>query len=137
MTKTDKIYKIRCTYDMSPKNITFGMMPIRYGICLELNYYWFPSVYSIHPFLRINCGNYYPIIILIFNPSRTDVAYQQHLLHAPFLGEVSTQYHKILSTVIWLSFSLTTTNCVVVEQNTYAKMRRAITSPYLYKLNFL
>ncbi|XP_018027099.1 serine-rich adhesin for platelets-like isoform X3 [Hyalella azteca] len=29
MTKTDKIYKIRCTYDMSPKNITFGMMPIR------------------------------------------------------------------------------------------------------------
>ena len=32
MTKTDKIYKIRCTYDMSAKNITFGMMPIRYGV---------------------------------------------------------------------------------------------------------
>ncbi|MCL4137100.1 UNVERIFIED_CONTAM: hypothetical protein GTU68_059368, partial [Idotea baltica] len=29
MTKTDKIYKVRCTYDMSSKNITFGMMPIR------------------------------------------------------------------------------------------------------------
>lgn len=29
MTKTDKIYKIRCTYDMSSKNITFGMLPIR------------------------------------------------------------------------------------------------------------
>ncbi|XP_045606053.2 uncharacterized protein tyn isoform X2 [Procambarus clarkii] len=29
MTKTDKIYKIRCTYDMTSKNITFGMLPIR------------------------------------------------------------------------------------------------------------
>ncbi|CAH0384150.1 unnamed protein product [Bemisia tabaci] len=29
MTKADKIYKVKCTYDMSPKNITFGMMPIR------------------------------------------------------------------------------------------------------------
>ncbi|XP_043243126.1 uncharacterized protein LOC122392384 isoform X3 [Amphibalanus amphitrite] len=29
MTKTDKIYKVRCTYDMSSKNITFGMLPIR------------------------------------------------------------------------------------------------------------
>ncbi|KAB7495992.1 hypothetical protein Anas_07410 [Armadillidium nasatum] len=29
MTKRDKIYKIRCTYDMTSKNITFGMMPIR------------------------------------------------------------------------------------------------------------
>jgi len=29
MTKTDKIYKVRCTYDTSSKNITFGMMPIR------------------------------------------------------------------------------------------------------------
>ncbi|KAK2719719.1 uncharacterized protein LOC136037285 [Artemia franciscana] len=29
MTKADKIYKVRCTYDMSPRNITFGMMPIR------------------------------------------------------------------------------------------------------------
>ena len=29
MTKTDKIYKVRCTYDMSSRNITFGMMPIR------------------------------------------------------------------------------------------------------------
>ncbi|XP_037783567.1 uncharacterized protein LOC119579740 [Penaeus monodon] len=29
MTKTDKIYKVRCTYDMSSKNISFGMMPIR------------------------------------------------------------------------------------------------------------
>ncbi|XP_045110752.1 LOW QUALITY PROTEIN: uncharacterized protein LOC123504352 [Portunus trituberculatus] len=28
MTKTDKIYKIRCTYDMTSKNITFGMLPI-------------------------------------------------------------------------------------------------------------
>ncbi|XP_043190811.1 uncharacterized protein LOC122364481 isoform X1 [Amphibalanus amphitrite] len=28
MTKTDKIYKVRCTYDMSSRNITFGMMPI-------------------------------------------------------------------------------------------------------------
>lgn len=31
MTKADKIYKVKCTYDMSSKNITFGMMPIRYG----------------------------------------------------------------------------------------------------------
>ena len=49
MTKTDKIYKViflkpcfdeisinifstqvRCTYDTSSKNITFGMMPIRF-----------------------------------------------------------------------------------------------------------
>lgn len=29
MTKTDKIYKVRCTYDTSSRNITFGMMPIR------------------------------------------------------------------------------------------------------------
>ena len=29
MTKTDKIYKVRCTYDTASKNITFGMMPIR------------------------------------------------------------------------------------------------------------
>lgn len=29
MTKADKIYKVKCTYDMSSKNITFGMMPIR------------------------------------------------------------------------------------------------------------
>ncbi|KAE8751362.1 hypothetical protein FOCC_FOCC001933 [Frankliniella occidentalis] len=28
MTKADKIYKVKCTYDMSSKNITFGMMPI-------------------------------------------------------------------------------------------------------------
>lgn len=30
MTKADKIYKVKCTYDMSSKNITFGMMPIRW-----------------------------------------------------------------------------------------------------------
>lgn len=30
MTKADKIYKVKCTYNMSSKNITFGMMPIRY-----------------------------------------------------------------------------------------------------------
>lgn len=30
MTKADKIYKVKCTYDMSSKNITFGMMPIRF-----------------------------------------------------------------------------------------------------------
>ncbi|XP_057666359.1 uncharacterized protein LOC130900056 isoform X1 [Diorhabda carinulata] len=29
MTKADKIYKVKCTYDMSSKNVTFGMMPIR------------------------------------------------------------------------------------------------------------
>ena len=29
MTKADKIYKIKCTYDMSPRNVSFGMMPIR------------------------------------------------------------------------------------------------------------
>ena len=29
MTKTDKIYKVRCTYDTTSRNITFGMMPIR------------------------------------------------------------------------------------------------------------
>ncbi|XP_059480335.1 uncharacterized protein LOC132199546 [Neocloeon triangulifer] len=29
MTKADKIYKVKCTYDMSPKDVTFGMMPIR------------------------------------------------------------------------------------------------------------
>ncbi|KAG8233239.1 hypothetical protein J437_LFUL013302, partial [Ladona fulva] len=29
MTKADKIYKIKCTYDMSPKNITYGLIPIR------------------------------------------------------------------------------------------------------------
>ncbi|XP_044010727.1 uncharacterized protein LOC122854289 [Aphidius gifuensis] len=29
MTKADKIYRVKCTYDMSSKNITFGMMPIR------------------------------------------------------------------------------------------------------------
>lgn len=30
MTKADKIYKVKCTYDMSSKNITFGMVPIRF-----------------------------------------------------------------------------------------------------------
>lgn len=29
MTKADKIYKVKCTYDMSSKNITFGMMPVQ------------------------------------------------------------------------------------------------------------
>jgi hypothetical protein len=29
MTKADKIYKVKCTYDISSRNITFGMMPIR------------------------------------------------------------------------------------------------------------
>lgn len=29
MTKADKIYKVRCTYDTTSRNITFGMMPIR------------------------------------------------------------------------------------------------------------
>lgn len=29
MTKTDKVYKVRCTYDMSSRNVSFGMMPIR------------------------------------------------------------------------------------------------------------
>lgn len=29
MTKADKIYRVKCTYDMSSKNITFGMMPIK------------------------------------------------------------------------------------------------------------
>jgi hypothetical protein len=29
MTKTDKIYKVRCTYDTTARNVTFGMMPIR------------------------------------------------------------------------------------------------------------
>ena len=33
MTKGDKIYKIKCTYDMSPRNVSFGMMPIRYCTC--------------------------------------------------------------------------------------------------------
>jgi len=36
MTKADKIYKVKCTYDMSSKNITFGMMPIRYKLLLSL-----------------------------------------------------------------------------------------------------
>ncbi|KAH0557273.1 uncharacterized protein LOC123271401 isoform X1 [Cotesia glomerata] len=29
MTKADKIYRVKCTYDMSSKNITFGMIPIK------------------------------------------------------------------------------------------------------------
>ncbi|XP_034952252.1 uncharacterized protein tyn [Chelonus insularis] len=29
MTKADKVYRVKCTYDMSSKNITFGMMPIK------------------------------------------------------------------------------------------------------------
>jgi len=36
MTKADKIYKVKCTYDMSSKNITFGMMPIRYSLSFNL-----------------------------------------------------------------------------------------------------
>lgn len=39
MTKADKIYKVKCTYDMSSKNITFGMVPIRLvGQHYNLNY---------------------------------------------------------------------------------------------------
>lgn len=37
MTKADKIYKVKCTYDMSPKNITFGMMPIRDQEMIHIN----------------------------------------------------------------------------------------------------
>ncbi|KAG1688210.1 General transcription factor 3C polypeptide 5 [Nymphon striatum] len=29
MTKTDKVYNLRCTYDVKSKNISFGMMPVR------------------------------------------------------------------------------------------------------------
>lgn len=36
MTKADKIYKVKCTYDMSSKNITFGMMPIRYNFSFHI-----------------------------------------------------------------------------------------------------
>lgn len=35
MTKADKIYKVKCTYDMSPKDVTFGMMPIRCVLALK------------------------------------------------------------------------------------------------------
>lgn len=37
MTKADKIYKVKCTYDMSSKNITFGMMPIRDPEMIHIN----------------------------------------------------------------------------------------------------
>lgn len=37
MTKADKIYKVKCTYDMSSKNITFGMMPIRDQEMIHIN----------------------------------------------------------------------------------------------------
>ncbi|XP_017872563.1 PREDICTED: uncharacterized protein LOC108620175 [Drosophila arizonae] len=37
MTKADKIYKVKCTYDMSSKNITFGMMPIRDPDMIHIN----------------------------------------------------------------------------------------------------
>ncbi|XP_013782184.1 uncharacterized protein LOC106466448, partial [Limulus polyphemus] len=29
MTKSDKVYNIRCTYETSSKNVSFGMMPVR------------------------------------------------------------------------------------------------------------
>lgn len=29
MTKADKIYKVKCTYDMSSKNVSYGMTPVR------------------------------------------------------------------------------------------------------------
>lgn len=37
MTKADKIYKVKCTYDMSSKNITFGMMPVRDPEAIHIN----------------------------------------------------------------------------------------------------
>uniref|UniRef100_A0A1B0CDT4 Cuticlin-1 n=2 Tax=Lutzomyia longipalpis TaxID=7200 RepID=A0A1B0CDT4_LUTLO len=37
MTKADKIYKVKCTYDMSSKDITFGMMPIRDPEMIHIN----------------------------------------------------------------------------------------------------
>lgn len=41
MTKADKIYKVKCTYDMSSKNITFGMVPIRW-----VTVHWHSNVQS-------------------------------------------------------------------------------------------
>ncbi|KFM66116.1 hypothetical protein X975_11003, partial [Stegodyphus mimosarum] len=29
MTRTDKVYNVRCTYEVTSRNISFGMMPIR------------------------------------------------------------------------------------------------------------
>lgn len=29
LTKADKVYNVRCTYETSSKNISFGMMPVR------------------------------------------------------------------------------------------------------------
>lgn len=46
MTKADKIYKVKCTYDMSSKNITFGMMPIRYNYTLYKNFSRFIVIIS-------------------------------------------------------------------------------------------
>lgn len=37
MTKADKIYKVKCTYDMSSKNISFGMLPIRDPEMIHIN----------------------------------------------------------------------------------------------------
>lgn len=41
MTKGDKIYKIKCTYDMSPRNVSFGMMPIRFAFITFLSFHLF------------------------------------------------------------------------------------------------
>lgn len=47
MTKADKIYKVKCTYDMSSKNITFGMVPIR-SVSNTLAILCAKALYSIH-----------------------------------------------------------------------------------------
>ena len=31
LTKADKVYHVRCTYETTSRNVTFGMMPVRYG----------------------------------------------------------------------------------------------------------
>lgn len=29
LTKADKVYHVRCTYETTSRNVTFGMMPVR------------------------------------------------------------------------------------------------------------
>ncbi|KAK3864027.1 hypothetical protein Pcinc_030252 [Petrolisthes cinctipes] len=89
MTKTDKIYKIRCTYDMTSKNITFGMLPIRY--CCQ------PPANVVNPMVLLSTPWYY------CQPHGT-VVNPMVLLSSPWY--YCQRYGHVVNTIVLLSTPL-------------------------------
>lgn len=86
MTKTDKIYKIRCTYDMTSKNITFGMLPIRYVALIIPSVQWHLALAIITLYW---CN--YIVQKMLFNKQITDSLCR---LHQKVLKPKDTAYSK-------------------------------------------